>query len=64
MKQVYLIAFILVIIGAINWGLLGLMQIDLVGRLFGGYTVVSRIVYILVGVSGLIMIPKIKDYLK
>lgn len=47
-------ALILVIIGAINWGLIGFFGIDLVALIFGGQTaLVSRIIYALVGLSGL-----------
>lgn len=47
-------ALILVIIGAINWGLIGLFGIDLVASLFGGQTsMLSRIIYSLVGLAGL-----------
>ena len=48
------IALVLVIIGAINWGLVGLFQLDLVAALFGGQTsTLSRIVYVIVGLAGL-----------
>ena len=48
------ISLILTIIGAINWGLVGIFQFDLVAWLFGGVdSVVSRIVYTLVGLSAL-----------
>jgi uncharacterized membrane protein YuzA (DUF378 family) len=48
------LALILVIIGAINWGLIGLLQFDLVASLFGGQSAwLSRIVYSLVGLAGL-----------
>ena len=48
------VSLILVIIGAINWGLIGLFQFDLVAWIFGGQTaVVSRIIYALVGLAGL-----------
>ena len=48
------IALALVIIGAINWGLVGLFQLDLVATLFGGQSsAVSRVVYALVGLAGL-----------
>ena len=48
------IALILSIIGCINWGLVGIFQFDLVAWLFGGAgTVISRIVYTLVGLAGL-----------
>lgn len=45
---------LLVIIGAINWGLIGFFQFDLVGTLFGGQSsIISRIIFALVGISGL-----------
>ena len=47
------IAQILLIIGGINWGLVGLMNLDLVATLFGQGSMISRIVYILVGLSAL-----------
>lgn len=46
------LTFILVIIGAINWGLIGLFGFDLVAALFGEMSMISRIVYDLVGISG------------
>lgn len=49
------IALFLVIVGAINWGLIGLFQFDLVASLFGGQDAfLSRLIYGLVGLSGLI----------
>ena len=50
------IAFVLVVIGAINWGLVGGFSFDLVKAIFGDMSVVSRIIYVLVGLSGLYMI--------
>ncbi|HHW11694.1 MAG TPA: DUF378 domain-containing protein [Firmicutes bacterium] len=48
------LALILVIIGALNWLLVGLFQYDLVANLFGGMdSMVSRIIYTLVGLAGL-----------
>lgn len=48
------LALILVIVGALNWGLIGLFQFDLVATLFGGSaSVVSRIIYALVGLAGI-----------
>ena len=49
-----LITFIFVIIGALNWGLVGIFNIDLVAMIFGDMTVLSRIVYSLVGISAII----------
>ena len=47
-------SLLLVIVGAINWGLVGLFQFDLIAFLFGGQTgAVSRIIYTLVGIAGL-----------
>ena len=48
-----IIAYIMVIIGAINWGLIGLFRFNLVAALFGDMTILSRVVYTLVGISGL-----------
>ena len=53
MKVIDYIALVLVIIGAVNWGLIGLFNFDLVATLFGTMSVVSRIVYTLVGIAGL-----------
>jgi len=48
------LSLVLVIIGAINWGLIALFQFDLVASLFGGQdALLSRIVYGLVGLAGL-----------
>jgi uncharacterized membrane protein YuzA (DUF378 family) len=53
MKSVGLIALILVVVGAVNWGLVGLFQFDLVAALFGGQdAMLSRVVYSLVGLAG------------
>jgi len=53
MKILDYAALALVIIGAINWGLIGFFGFDLVRVLFGDMSLLSRIVYALVGVSGL-----------
>lgn len=53
MKALDAIALLLVIIGAINWGLIGFFQFDLVATLFGDMTGLSRIIYALVGIAGL-----------
>lgn len=58
MSVLYRIALVLVIIGAINWGLIGFFRFDLVAYLFGGQTaVLSRWIYALVGIAGLITLP-------
>ncbi len=47
------ISLLLVLIGALNWGILGLTNKELIGLLFGSIPMVQRILYILVGVAGL-----------
>ncbi len=54
MKALNSIILALVIIGAINWGCVGIFGIDLVGALFGGMTsTISRIIFTLVGIAGI-----------
>ncbi len=47
------IALILVIVGGLNWGLVGALNFDLVATLFGTMSVISKIVYVLVGVAAI-----------
>lgn len=54
MKLIKIFAFILTVIGAINWGLLGILNFDLVASVFGEMTCVTRIVYSIVGFSGIL----------
>lgn len=59
------IALVLVIVGAINWGLVGAFNFDLVETLFGDMTILTRTVYILVGLSGVYKIMYlVKKYQK
>ncbi len=53
MKTLDYICLVLVVIGAVNWGLIGLFEIDLVRIIFGDMSILSRIVYTLVGLAGL-----------
>lgn len=50
------IALTISIVGAVNWGLIGLLKFDLVAFLFGNMTLLARIVYTLVGLSGLYLL--------
>ena len=52
MKLFDVIAAILVVVGAVNWGLVGLLQLDLVAMIFGDMSAISRMVYVLVGLAG------------
>jgi uncharacterized membrane protein YuzA (DUF378 family) len=57
LKTLWLVAFVLVVVGAVNWGLVGLAQFDLVATLFGGSAApLSRVVYSLVGLAGLLLV--------
>lgn len=64
MKELHLLAFILVIIGALNWGLFGLLGLNLVSLLLGSIPVLEKLVYILVGLSGIYLIATHKKYCK
>lgn len=55
----YILDYILlaiVIIGALNWGLVGLFRFDLIAFIFGTMSWVSRIIYVLVGISGIYLL--------
>ncbi len=56
MKCINKIAHILVIVGSLNWGLVGLFRYDLVERIFGNMTTASRLIYLLVGISALVIL--------
>jgi uncharacterized protein len=57
MKSLEWIALVLVVVGALNWGLVGLAQFDLVAALFGGAaSPIARVVYSLVGVAGVALL--------
>ena len=54
MKTLNLVTLALVIIGGINWGLVGIAQFDLVAAIFGGQdALLARVVYVLVGLSAI-----------
>ncbi len=56
METLQKVALVFTIIGAINWGLVGLLEFDLVAALFGEASVLTRLVYSIVGITGLINI--------
>jgi uncharacterized membrane protein YuzA (DUF378 family) len=53
MRILHLITLVLLIVGGLNWGLVGLLEWNLVAALFGPGSLVSRAVYVLVGLSAL-----------
>ena len=56
MQTLQKVALVITIIGAINWGLIGIFDFNLVDAIFGTASVLSRIIYTLVGITGLINI--------
>ncbi len=48
-----IVALLLMVVGGLNWGLVGLLQFDLVAALFGSMTLIARAVYVLVGLAAL-----------
>jgi uncharacterized protein len=57
MRAISLVALLLVVVGAVNWGLVGVAQFDLVATLFGGQSaMLSRVVYSLVGIAGVALL--------
>lgn len=61
MKVIDTIALILVIIGAIVWGIIGIFNFNIIDAIFGTMSIVSKIIYILVGISGLWAIKLLFD---
>jgi uncharacterized protein len=62
MKLLTLLAMVLVVVGGLNWGLVGLFNFDLVATIFGVQSFLSNLVYILVGLSAvyvaIVVLPK------
>lgn len=56
METLQKVALVFTIIGAVNWGLIGLLDLDLVATIFGDMSALSRIIYTIVGICGLINI--------
>lgn len=63
-KVIDVIAHVLVLVGALNWGLIGFLQFNLVTALFGEMTVLSRIVYALVGLAAIYDIAALPSMLR
>jgi uncharacterized membrane protein YuzA (DUF378 family) len=56
MKTIDIVVAVLLVIGGLNWGLVGLLRFDLVGTIFGDMSMVSRLVYAVVGLSAIYQI--------
>ncbi|MBU5314813.1 DUF378 domain-containing protein [Clostridium bornimense] len=57
------IAIFFVLIGSINWGIIGIINIDILATIFGVYSYISRIIYILIGLSGIYISYFILNYI-
>jgi uncharacterized protein len=60
MKTLDVLAIVLLVVGGLNWGLVGITHFDLVAALFGNMSVLSRIVYALVGLAAIYEIASFK----
>lgn len=56
------IAFVLVIVGGLNWGLVGVLDFDLVSAIFGDMSIISRVVYTLVAIGAIYIGVNIMKY--
>ena len=59
-----IISVILVVVGALNWGLVGLLDFDLVATIFGDMSIISRIVYVVVAVAGIYLAIRTPSYMQ
>ena len=55
MKLINTIALILVVVGGLNWGLVGAFDFNLVNTIFGSMAMIERVVYLLVGLSAILV---------
>ena len=61
MKWLHMVAFLLVVVGAVNWGLVALFNMNVVDAVFGAGSQLGQMVYVLVGASGLYMLATHKN---
>lgn len=59
-----ILSLVLVIVGGLNWGLVGLFNFDLVAAIFGDMSTLSRIVYSLVGISAIYLLTQFMSFSK
>ncbi len=64
MKAVHMVAYVLLWIGGLNWGLVGLLHYNLVEALLGSWPMVVSVVYVLVGLSAVYLLVTHKSYCK
>jgi len=64
MKTLNVIALVLIVVGGLNWGLVGFFNFDLVATIFGDMSVLSRVVYSLVGLSAVVVAAQLPKFAK
>ena len=64
METLQKVLLVITIIGAVNWGLIGLLDFDLVAMIFGTGTLFTRIIYTVVGICGLVNIGILFNHLE
>ena len=62
MKALGILTAVLIVIGGLNWGLVGFLKFDLVATVFGDMTMLARLVYALVGLSAIYQAINLKSY--
>lgn len=60
-KMLHMVTFLLSMVGALNWGLMGLLDFNLVNVLLGSWPTVEKLVYVLVGVSAVYVLATHKE---
>ncbi len=64
MKAIHIVSFVLLVVGGLNWGLVGIADYNLVERLLGSWPMVEKFVYILVGLAAIVEIATHKKTCK
>lgn len=64
LKTLDLVSLVLVIVGGLNWALVGVFNFNLVSAIFGDMSAISRIVYTLVGLSAIYLLTQLKNFAK
>lgn len=64
LKTLDLVSLVLVIVGGLNWALVGVLNFNLVSAIFGDMSAISRIVYTLVGLSAIYLLTQIGNFAK
>jgi len=64
MKNLNIVTQVLLIVGGLNWGLVGAFGFDLVAAIFGEMSAVSRLIYLLVGISAVYQLIRLSSFIR